>query len=331
MWGMDLGNSLVKLASVQGKKVMALSAFSNPLSKIHIDTEAEMESFSVALKKVMTDSKIESKSFRVVIPDSLVYFRVISLPNLSDAELASAIHYEAEQYVPVKLDEVELSWDVIDRPSVRTAGEKMQVLLVAASKESVGKVVELLGRVGIETEAIEPEIIAASRSLIYGKNLTGGTMLCLIGSSGMSLAVFNGDKLVFVYRYGSGGMALTRAVSATLQLTLAQAEEYKRAYGVQANVLEGKLASAMMPVIDGMVLEMKKAVNFFLQNSNGAKMSRIVLGGGTAMMPGFVQLLTSKVGLEVTVGDPLAGLTLNAENLRANLPIYPAVIGTLKE
>lgn len=207
----------------------------------------------------------------------------------------------------------------------------MQVLLVAAVRDNVAKVVELMSRAGLEVEAIEPEVIAASRSLIYGKGFTDGTMLVLMGATGMTIAVFNAEKLVFVYRYSSGGVALTRAVSATLQLTMSQAEEYKRAYGMQTNVLEGKLATAMMPVIDGMVSEMKKAVSFFGQNNPGVRLSRVVLGGGAALMPGLIQLLTSKLGMEVAFGDPFNGMTLKAETMRANAAVGSAVIGTLKE
>lgn len=330
-WGIDLGSSLIKIGNLGGKKVNSLAAISNPLGKIQIDTEMEINTLATEIKKALSDGKIDAKQFRVVIPDSLAYFRVISLPVLSDAELASAIRYEAEQYVPVKLDDVELSWDVIERPKDKAAGDKMQVLLVAAVRENVAKIVELLGRTGLEVETVEPEIIAASKSLIYGKNLVDGTILCLMGASGMSISMYTGEKLIFVYRYGSGGTALTRAISATLQLTMPQAEEYKRAYGVSQNVLEGKLALAMAPVLDGMISEIKKAQSFFMQSSPGVKLGRIVLGGGTALMPSLVQLLTSKLGLEVTLGDPFTDLSLASENLRSNAALYPAVIGTLKD
>ncbi len=330
-WGIDLGGSLIKIAKVVGKKVEYVSVVSNPLGKVQIDSETEMNSLATEIKKAMTEAKSDAKMIKVVIPDNLTYFRVISLPILSDAELASAIRYEAEQYVPTKLDDVELSWDIIDRPKERTEGAKMQVLLTAAVKQSVAKVVELMARVGVEIETIEPEVVAASRALIYGKNYMDGTMLCLLGASGMSIAVFSGEKLTFIYRYGSGGSALTRAISATLQLTMSQAEEYKRAYGVMSNVLEGKLLQAMSPVLEGMVVEMKKAQSFFGQNNPGVKLSRMIVGGGLALMPGWIQWLTEKLGLEVSIGDPFTGMSLASEKVRSNAAIYSAVIGSLKE
>lgn len=329
--GIDLGNALIKVAKVEGKKIDFLAAFSNPLGKLTIETEKEMDTLAEALKKDLIDSKIEGKVYKMVIPDSLSYFRVISLPLLTDAELSSAIRWEAEQYVPVKLDDVELSWDVIERPKIKTAGEKMQVLLVAAVKSNVAKMVELLGRVGLEVESIEPELIASSRSLVYGRNYTDGTMLCCMGAGGMSIALFNGEKLVFVYRFGSGGTAMTRSISTTLQLTMAQAEEYKRAYGVMTSVLEGKLLMAMAPVIDGMVSEMKKAMSFFTQNLPSVRLSRVILSGGVALMPGWVQYLTNKLGMEVSVGDPLSGMEVASEKFKVNTAIYSSVIGLLKE
>lgn len=324
--GIDLGTTSIKIAKVSGKKVELLAIAGNPMGKVIMETERDRDAFAEAIKRMLTENKISERRFRVVVPESAVYSRVISLPVLTDAELASAIKWEAEQYVPVPLEDVELSWEVVDRPAKRTGGEKMRVYLAAADKKLVNGLVAVFTEIGLEPDRIEPELIPTARAVALERNFQGATLVCAMGASSIGMGVFEHDQLLFVYKSSSGGLAMTRAVMAGLQLTQPQAEEYKRTYGVQANVLEGKLIVAMKPVLDGLVMELKRAISFYMQTFPGGQMGRIILTGGTAMMPGLVEWLSAQVGVEVAIGDPFEGLTVPPQFAKLG-PVYASVIG----
>lgn len=324
--GIDLGTSSIKIAKVSGKRMDLLAVVSNPLGKVLMDTEHDRDGMAEVIKRLLSENKISERRFKVSISESVVYSRVITLPVLTDAELASAIKWEAEQYVPVPLDEVELSWEVVDRPVKRTGGEKMRVYLAAADKKLVNGLVAVFTKIGLEPDQIEPELIPTARAIVLERKLSGATLLCTMGASSTGMGVFENDQLLFVYKSNSGGVALTRAIMAALQLSLAQAEEYKRTYGASNDVLEGKLLQAMKPVLDSVVVEMRRTINFYMQTFPGGQISRIVLSGGGALMPGLVSWLSSQVGIEVSIGDPFEGLNVQPTMTKLG-PVYSAVIG----
>lgn len=324
--GIDLGSSSIKLAKVNGKKVEVLGMISNPVGKVMVETEKERDALAEVIKRMVVEHKISERRFKIVVPESVVYSRVINLPVLSDAELSSAIRWEAEQYIPVPLDEVELSWEVVDRPVKRTGGEKMRVYLAAADKKLVNGLMEVFAEIGLEPERIEPELVTTSRVIALERKLTGATMVAIMGATGMGIGVFENDQLLFVYKFGSGGVALTRSITASLQLTLQQAEEYKRTYGVQSNVLEGKLLLAMKPVLDGVIGEMKRAVSYYTQSFPGGQMARVIIAGGVALTPGLVQWMTAQLGVEVAIGNPFEGLEVTGDQSKLGA-VYAPVIG----
>lgn len=325
--GLDIGSSTIKVARVNGNKVDKIGMAANPLGKLNLTADVEVVKMAEAIKKLYTDLEIGEKEVRVVIPDSVTYARVILMPVLTQAELASAIQWEAEQYIPISLEEVELTFDVLYRPAKHTGQEKMSVLLLASPKKIISGLVNVFARVGLEPVNIESEVIATSRILMVNKTIAGSSMLCTMGSTALSIALFKNEMLTFIYRLNSGGMAMTRAISAALQLSLLQAEEYKRSYGVESNVLEGRLLLAMNPVLEGIVTEMKRSHSYFNQMFPGDKVERVVLTGGGALMPGLVHFLTDRTGIEAVIGNPFVSLSVDEANKKIG-PVYAGVLGT---
>lgn len=326
--GIDLGNSSLKAIRINGSKVEAIGLVVNPVSKLVLESDAEVLKLAEALKRLMAEVGMSPGQAKLTISDSLTYSRVISMPVLSTAEVASAIHWEAEQYIPMPLEEVELTFDVLSKPEKKTGQERMEVFLLACPKKVIGSVLNVCSRVGIEPSVIETELVSAARAMITRKVLMGASMLCVGGASSITLGLFRGDVLMFVYKLSGGGMAMTRAISTTLQLPMAQAEEYKHSYGVTAGVLEGKLLSAMSPVISSMTDEMKRAQSYYQQQIVGGKIERVVLCGGVALMPGIVQLLTDRLGTEVVLGDALAGLEIK-EGWKKLAPVFSGAVGVI--
>lgn len=322
---LDIGTTSVKLIVLDGKRITNAAIVGNPLGKIQITTDQEANQLAETIKKLLTDNKISQKQARIVISDSAAYSRVIAMPILSQAELSSAIQWEAEQYIPVALDEVELSWDVIERPDRKTGNEKMKVFLVASPKSIITGVISTLSRIGIEPLFIETETISAARSLILNHKYQDPSLLVSAGASSINLAIFNKDTLLFVYRINSGGSALTRAISQSLQLAPNQAEEYKRTYGLQTNVLEGKLPAAMAPITQSLVGEINRSQSFFTQNYQNLRLARLILAGGVALTPGIVQFLSAQIGLEVDLGDPYLGLQVPPQIQNLGVVYAPAV------
>lgn len=322
-FGLDIGSSSIKVSQVHllGDKAFGVEASGlaiNPAGSVDFTSLEVQAKLKPVLKQLLAEVKIHEKRVVVSIAESRVYSRILSMPNMSEAELSSAIKWEAEQFVPVPVSEVEMDFSILQQSSNKKDEQKMLVYLVAAPKKYLQAMVDFLVGVGLEPIAVESEMVAVSRAFTYGG--AGGTSLIVhMGAMSTVLAIVDGSVLTFSYVTESGGVALTRGLSQSLALPLPQAEEYKRTYGLDEKQLESKVRNALLLVLEPLVAEIRKAMEYHL-SSRKTKVTRIVLSGGGAYLPQLSTYLSGIFGgIEVVVGDPLSlakpdrGITLPRE------------------
>jgi type IV pilus assembly protein PilM len=160
------------------------------------------------------------------------------MPVLSDDELASAIKWEAEQYVPIPLTEVTLDWQVIFRPKTPAPDSKMEVFLVAAPMKVVNKYLKILKMANLRPIAVETDIIAIARSLVGNNPYSPTTLIVNIGASTTDLSIVRVGAIAFTRSIATGGTAFARSIAQDLGFELPQAEEYKKTYGLDETKLE---------------------------------------------------------------------------------------------
>jgi len=307
-FGLDIGSSSIKVtkSNLMGSKtfnVEATGLIVNPVGSVDFTDSDVVTKLSTTVKQLLSEAKIKEKRVVVSVAESKVYSRILTMPIMSEAELSSAIKWEAEQFVPVPVSEVELDFSIIEHQLSGTTDKKMLVYLVAAPKKYLQSMVDFLIRVGLDPIAIESEMIAMARSMTFGQ--TQSTSLFLhMGAMSSVIAIVDGTTLSFSYVIESGGVALTRALSQALVLPLPQAEEYKRTYGLDETQLEGKVRTGLLIILNGIVSEMRKAMEYHL-SFRKSRVKRIVLSGGGAYLPKFGAYLSDIFsGLEVVVADP---------------------------
>lgn len=327
-FGLDFGSHSIKVlqASKKGNKFV-LDSWGIAQTKTNLDSLSQKDKNSLAenLKKLIKDSKISTSDVVVALPETKVYSRVIQLPPLSDAELASAIEFEAEQYIPLPLDQVQLEYLVLTKPPKGLVGAKMEVLLIAAQKKAISEFLSILEMAGLVPVAMETEILAASRSLA---NFPDTSLMVNVGSDSTDLAITKGENLRFVYSLGTGGEVFTRSISQQLSLEMLQAEEYKKAYGLDTSILEGKVAQVLLVPVDQIVKQIQKTINFYLQKNPDDKISRLIICGGSALMPGIAIYMTKAIGLETVIGNPLVNfITPLPQELLDLAPSFSTCVG----
>lgn len=309
-FGLDIGSSSIKatqssLMGVKNYTVDATGLVINPAGSVDFSNPAVVEKLGPAVKQLLSETKIKEKRVVVAVAESRVYSRILMMPTMSEAELSSAIKWEAEQFVPIPVSEVELDYSIIEQQATGSTDKKMLVYLVAAPKKYLQSMVDFLVGVGLEPIAVESEMVAVSRSLTFGTS-PATSLIVHMGAMSTVLAIVDGSSLSFSYVIESGGVSLTRALAQSLSLPLPQAEEYKRTYGLDPNQLEGKVRSGLQIILDSIVSEMRKAMEYHL-SSRKTHVSRIILSGGGSYLPEFSGYLSEVFGgIEVVVGDPYA-------------------------
>jgi type IV pilus assembly protein PilM len=325
----DLGSSLVKVVVTNRQGVITQTVvtpntvgFSVPQKPNQVDT------LSVFLKQVFDENKLPKKNIRIAMPERLVATTVIEIPTLTDAELATSIMWQAQQHIPIPKEELALNYQVLYRPDRNDTNTNMRVLLAGIHQTNVNNLVSAYTRAGLETTLLETESISTLRNLpvVEGEN---SVMIVNFGGGGMDLTVVRGNELAVAISHQTGSMMITKALINTFNLPFDKAEEYKKAYGFDAQHAEGKIANAIIPVAQIILNNIKNTLSFYNSKNSLQTVSRVYCCGGGALMPGFPELLAANLGIEVTPLETFVDLT-GAIPERDHL-LFPIATGLIKK
>lgn len=307
---LDIGTYSIKAISANpGKKpdIKRIAEVFNPLGiSIPID-DASQEKLVRILETTFAEYDLPRTDVRLSIPETVVSTKVIAIPPLSDAELASAINWQAEQHIPIPPEELTLEYQVLFRPQ-KNDKSPMRVLLVGVRKQLVERFVGMFHQLGIEPTLVETHMLSLLRSLQFDAT-DPTTLVANIGASSMNLCLVHQGELRFVLSQLNGGQLLTKSLEQSLGLDATQSEQYKRTYGLDPAQFQGKVSQALTPAAKVLVTEMKKAIQFFVNQNPQESVKRVVLSGGSAVLPGLVQFVTEELGTEVLVAAPFANAT----------------------
>ena len=307
-FGLDIGATTIKpvfLEKTNGGYIYKSSIITPAPSKGMLsESPLDEEEMAQTIRKSVAEANIDSKYVNLALPENQVYTKVLEMPVLSDRELASAIYWEAEQYIPVPLTSVTLTWNVLKRPNNPTSTDKMEVLMVGAPTMLIKKYQKIISMAGFSINSMETEILSTIRALVLGENFPP-TLIISIGAVSTSFAIVRNGIMVFTYSMAVGGAAINRAIATDFGLTSVQAEEYKKVYGVSGKSLGGKIGQATEPILNSILTEAKKSLAFYAQKyKEETQIRQIILSGGTAKLPGIEIFFASNSGIETAIANP---------------------------
>jgi type IV pilus assembly protein PilM len=227
---------------------------------------------------------------------------------LEEKALNEAIHWNAKQFIPIPVDQVQMDW--IKTADLNVNGKKMvQLLLVAAPKKLIDKTVELFAEIGLDLIAIETESVATAR--VVAQNYPDGqaTLVLDVGSAGTDVSVVSKGHLIFSQSLSTGSDAMTQAIASGFSIDAVQAEQYKIKFGLIQDQGDGKIFNILQPVINIIVSEVTKTINFFRTKYQQSTPQRILILGEGGKIPGLPEFLGQKLGIEAE----LANLSSNIE------------------
>jgi len=270
--------------------------------------DLQTEQLGELINNTIFENKLPHSDVRLSLPESAVSTKVITIPTLTDAELASAIGWQAEQHIPIPKEELSLQYKVLYRPTKTDKQAQMRVLLTGTRKPLVDRYITLFTNLGIEPSFLETQMLSILRSLGIGKE-EPATMVINLGATNMDVMVVANGEIQFVFTHTGVGSLLTKTLQQAVGLDLQQAEQYKRSYGLNADQFEGKVSNALLPTITKLTDEMQKALRYYSNQAPQNSIQRLVLVGGSAQLPGLVEQLNSTLNLEILLAAPFATAT----------------------
>jgi len=330
--GLDIGSATIKVASLKRDgnvvSIEAIGAAPAPAKGMISDSITDIETIANSIKELFTASNIKSKQVSLCLAESQVYTKIIEMPQLSPQELSAALRFEMEQYIPLPIENVRTDWQILSQDD--SAGKKsMNVMIVAAPNTLLEKYQKVMDLAGISAESIETEIVAVHRSLLPLVSSQFSNMILHMGASSTTIAIVKDGVLRMVLSTPAGGIALTRSISIELGIDIAQAENYKKAYGFSQNAFEGKIGKVLLPAMEVIIQDVKKAALAYREKHNNETIKQIILSGASALIPGVDVVLTNALSTQVVLGSSFAAYSIPnvPAELQVETPAYNTVIG----
>lgn len=305
-FGIDIGKNTTKVAQVEwgGAKAKVVQAFSfqTGAGNLASDDIQQRADLAIRIRDAIAGAKMSSSKCVVALPEPAVFNRLLTFPDLDEKALGEAIHWNAKQFIPLPLDEVQMDW--IKTAELMVNGKKMvQLLLVAAPKKLINQTSSIFADAGLELIAIETESVATARviALNYPDNIA--TLVLDIGSAGTDLSVLANGHLIFSQSLGTGSDAMTKAIASAFSIDAVQADQYKIKFGLTQQPGNDKIFQTLQPVVNIIVSEITKTINFFRSKYQQSTPQRILILGEGGKVPGLAEFLGQKMGIQTELAD----------------------------
>lgn len=317
--GIDFGTSSIKIVelSYKDQKVFLENYGFIDLSqegdkKLKPDQEKRLyeQKINNAVKKLIEKMKLKSKSAYISIPGFNGLITIIELPEMQDDELAKAIQFEAHKYIPSSLDEIAMSWEIIDHINNSDAplsetlgkeniGKKIKVMLVAAPKKDIERFEEFVSGTKLNVTAIELETFSIVRALI-GED-SGNFLIIDVGSRSTNIILVEKGVVVVNRNIDAGGSEITSTISESMKISKQRADDFKKG---EKDLLNSKESYLVIPVLEFIASESKRILNAYKLKNKDIRIDGVLLSGGVSNMKGLGEYFSKSLDMNVTLGNP---------------------------
>jgi type IV pilus assembly protein PilM len=310
--GLDIGSSSVKAVELglrtDGFELLRLGIA--PLAPEAIVEGAFLNSGAIvdAIRDAIDSGGIKSKNAAAAVSGHSVIVKKVSLPVMTREELEESIRWEAEQYIPFDVNEVNLDFQILDA----AGGEgQMDVLLVAAKKDLIDDYVSVITEAGLIPSIIDVAAFAVENA--YEANYAPApdeiAALINIGSQVVNINVVLNGGPTFTRDVAAGGAQYTAEIQRTLSVGYEEAERIKRGdpQGSESQeVVPQEVEATMRGVTENVVGEIARSLDFFAATAAETRIQRVLLSGGGSKVSGLPEAFRERTGLPVEHLNPLS-------------------------
>jgi type IV pilus assembly protein PilM len=322
--GVDIGSSSIKLVELkQSKKGISLVHFRMvPLPPETIVDGAIMNSAAVveALNELLAQEKVKTKEVATSVAGHSVIVKKIKLPQMSEQELEESIQWEAEQYIPFDINDVNMAVQPLGNDE-QDVGQ-MEVLLVAAKKDLINDYTAVLSEAGLIPLIMDVDAFAIENMFEANYGIQEGQTIVLanIGASTINLNILRNGISTFTRDISMGGNQFTEEIQKQLNVSYEEAESLKLGgeLGGPSDttdaVIPQEVGGIIRSVSETLASELQRSLDFFSATAGDDRISKVFLSGGSAKVPGLPAVIEAKLGIPVEIADPFKNITIDEKN-----------------
>jgi type IV pilus assembly protein PilM len=313
------------------------------------DSNSDIRSATVtAIQRAVDAANITSKNVISSISGDAIIVRYIQLPVMTEDELKNALQFEAEEYIPFPIDEVNLASHILGEAEDIT-NRRMNVLLVAAKRDLVSEHVDIVRAAGLVPRCVDVDSFAIYNCFthVFQPSPEDVAVIVDIGADITNINIYHSDTSHFARDIKIGGNTITSAIQQKLNVDFMEAENLKYTDGlhvvaaptlpddgyeesdsslmasIQGAVenmadealgeddLESQTSRTVRNALNSLLTEVRRSLQFFENQVAGKPVNRLVLSGGTAKLPNLAEFFSQELGIPVDILDPVAGISVN--------------------
>jgi type IV pilus assembly protein PilM len=332
--GLDIGSRYLKMAQLnEGKEGSELALFSMlPIERDIIGDGVVLDKAKLvdSLKALMAQAGIKKAETVIGLSGhSSVITKVIRVPLITEEELSLNIKYEAEQYIPFDIKDVNIDFEILG-PDTDDEG-MMDVMLVAVKKSVMSDYVDAVQQAGLSPTVVDIDSFALGNvyEANYGVPDKKNVALVNIGASKTNINILRKGQPVFMRDTAIGSNYHTEALERTLNISKDAAERVKLGEAV-----EGISPESAREIINGasdeIYAEIYRSFEYFRSSVGDEDINGIVLSGGATLIKGFAHLMSERLGISVEMADIFKKIKLSEKDapvVKDIAPLAAVVIG----
>ncbi len=306
--GLDIGTHSIKMVQVRSDdarpRLISMGIVPMPSDVLLEGRVVKPEIVASAVRQLSTHLKVRKKSAAICISGYDVMIKKIELPTMTEEELETRMQAELGQYIPYNVEEVDIDYQVLD--VVKDRANFMEVLLVAAKKESVGDYSNLLKLSGFEPHVVDVDFFALGNAFesTHGQDEESIALLD-IGASKAVMNITCKGTPIFTRGISIGGNQITETIRDQFKITDQEAENVKLGEAVE-NYPAREIEEIFVSTVRSWVNECSRAVDFYYNNYPDKRIKALYISGGSSRIPGLDKVFNESMEVPVEIFNPLS-------------------------
>lgn len=325
--GIDIGSSSIKLVQLKEQKgafiLQNVGILQLPSEAIVDNTLMDSPSIVETINRLVKSLNVQVKDAACSVSGNSVIIRKISLPAMPYEELEEQIHWEAEQYIPFDINDVNIDFQIL--AADQNDPSKMEVLLVASKKDIINDYMAVFNETGLRLAIVDVDSFALQNAfeMNYDIDPENVSALINIGASITNLNIVKNGVSLFTRDVQMGGNLYTEEIQKQCGVSAEEAEKFKIT-GQSPDQL--RLQETISRINETLAMEMRRSLDFYNTTAGEGKISDIYISGGGAKIPKLLEAINQRLGLPVEILDPFRKIRFNDKEFDAE---YLAEIGPL--
>ncbi|WP_373499386.1 type IV pilus biogenesis protein PilM [Desulfococcus sp.] len=313
--GVDIGSRTIKVAEVEenkkGRMIRKFGMIDIAPGLIEDGAVKNPEAVAYLIRQLFTSQKIKENNVAISIGGYSTIVKNISVPAMDEDQLQEMIQFEAEQYIPFDINDVNLDFQIIGENEINP--NQMNVLLVAAKKEMVNDYVNLVQLAGLNPCVIDVDAFALQNIHEINYGAAGENVVLIdIGASKITLNILRDNVSVFMRDVSMGCQQINTKIISLANCTLDEAEALY--HSEETDKLSDKeMIEIVSSVVTAWCTEIGRALDFFYSTYPGDQIRKIILSGGGAKIRKFRELLAAETNSEVEMIRPFEKFSVGSD------------------